>query len=438
MKSVHRERGKDLGLLELIAIALGGMVGGGIFTVLGISVAMIGNLTPVAIFIGGLIAALAAYSYVKLALYYKDEGATYSFYKFTYPDSKFAASVIGWFVIFGYISTLALYAYTFAAYAISTTINADNILLRKALAITVIAVFAIINIVSVKGMGKIEDLMVYTKLIILAFISIVLINNGQTDLHSFIQSFEIDAQQSSVVAVLIVASITFVAYEGFQLVIHAANEMKSPEKNIPRAIYSAIVLAILIYVIIAIGALFAIPLDDIIENQEYALAAGAGQILGELGTKLVIFGAVLATSSAISATLFGSSRLMAVIAKDGYFPKMLSKRKNSIPVGAIITMAMISAALIIIGGLQLILEFGSITFLLVSLLMSIANFKIRNKTQSSLLLTLMSIIGLAMGTVLILYYELQNKPQQMIAIMILYAALALFAWLYSKSNTELD
>ena len=84
--TVHRKRGKSLGLLELIAIALGGMVGGGIFTILGISVAMIGNLTPIAIIIGGLIASLAAYSYVKLGLYYRDEGATYSFFKKTYPN----------------------------------------------------------------------------------------------------------------------------------------------------------------------------------------------------------------------------------------------------------------------------------------------------------------------------------------------------------------
>lgn len=62
----HRKRNKSLGLVELIAIALGGMVGGGIFTVLGVSVAMIGDLTPVAIAIGGLIAALAAYAYVIL------------------------------------------------------------------------------------------------------------------------------------------------------------------------------------------------------------------------------------------------------------------------------------------------------------------------------------------------------------------------------------
>ena len=118
--SIHRKRSKTLGLPELIAIALGGMVGGGIFTVLGISVAMIGVYTPVAIVLGGLIAALAAYSYIKLGVYYKDEGASYAFYKKTFPDFPFAASLIGWWVIFGYISTLALYAYTFSSYAISS------------------------------------------------------------------------------------------------------------------------------------------------------------------------------------------------------------------------------------------------------------------------------------------------------------------------------
>jgi len=75
--SCCRPREKALGVPELVAIALGGMVGGGIFTILGISVAMIGVYTPVAIALGGVIAALAAYSYIQLGVYYKDEGATY-------------------------------------------------------------------------------------------------------------------------------------------------------------------------------------------------------------------------------------------------------------------------------------------------------------------------------------------------------------------------
>lgn len=432
----HRNRNKKLGLAELIAIALGGMVGGGIFTILGISVSMIGNLTPIAIIIGGLIAALAAYSYVKLGLYYRDEGATYSFYKRTYPNSRFSASAIGWFIIFGYISTLALYAYTFSSYAISSSDFADNVWIRKAIAIGVIGIFTLINIWSVNGMGKIEDLMVYTKLIILTIISFVLMQHGTTDFETFIDNLALDTKNSSLFSILIVASITFVAYEGFQLVINAVNEMTKPEKNIPRAIYSAIALAILIYVIISIGALFAIPTEDIVKNKEYALAAGAGEILGDLGTYLVIIGALLASSSAISGTVFGSSRQLSVIAKDGYFPNWLSIRKNNSPQNAIIGMAVMASLLILIGGLELILEFGSITFLLVSLLMAVANYKIRTKTNSSKLLTILSIIGLGSGGILILYYEFTTKWEQMIAIIVLYILLGIGAWFYSKKEEK--
>ncbi|MDY7396877.1 APC family permease [Aureibaculum sp. 2210JD6-5] len=434
----HRKRNKSLGLAELIAIALGGMVGGGIFTILGVSVSLIGNLTPIAIIIGGLIASLAAYSYVKLGLFYRDEGATYSFFKRTYPKSNFSASAIGWFIIFGYISTLSLYAYTFSSYAISSTDFANNIWIRKGVAIGIIGVFTLINIWSVNGMGKIEDLMVYTKLIVLTIISVVLMTHGTTDFGSFVENMTLDLENSSAFSILIVASLTFVAYEGFQLVINAVGEMTNPEKNIPRAVYSAIALAIIIYVVISMGALFAIPNEEIIKNKEFALASGAGNVLGKLGTNLVILGAILATSSAISGTVFGSSRQMSVIAKDGFFPHILSIRKNNSPQNAIIAMAIISSILILIGGLELILEFGSVTFLLVSLLMAIANFKIRGKTNSSTFLTVLSIIGLCIGGVLILYYEFTNNWQQMLAIVILYILLALGAWKFSsdKKNTH--
>lgn len=434
--TIHRKRNKNLGLAELIAIALGGMVGGGIFTILGISVAMIGNLTPIAIIIGGLIASLAAYSYVKLGLYYRDEGATYSFYKLTYPKSHFSASVVGWFIIFGYISTLALYAYTFASYAISSTEFADNIWIRKAIAIGVIGIFTLVNIWSVNGMGKIEDLMVYTKLVVLTIISVILMQHGSSDFGTFIKNMALDAEKSSLFSVLIVASLTFVAFEGFQLVINAVNEMTNPQKNIPRAIYSAIILAILIYVVIAMGALMAIPTEEIIKNKEYALAAGAGNILGSLGTNLVILGAILATSSAISGTVFGSSRQMSIIAEDGYFPNWLAIRKNNSPKNAIIAMAILASILIVIGGLQLILEFGSITFLLVSLLMAIANYKIRDKTNSSKILTAFSIFGLGIGGMLILYYEFTNKWQQMVYILLLYVVLAFGSWIYSNKRRK--
>ena len=428
--SFHRAREKTLGVPELIAIALGGMVGGGIFTILGISVSMIGAYTPLAIIIGGFIALLASYSYIKLGVYYKDEGATYSFYKRTFTESHFAASLIGWCVIFGYISTLALYAYTFSSYAISNFDFADNEWIRKLVAGLVILTFTLINLWSVKGMGKIEDLMVYSKLIILVVISFVLINNSQTTLPELLHN----EQNTSILSILIVASLTFVAYEGFQLVINAVNEMEHPEVNIPKSIYSAIFLAILIYVVISVGAILAIPFKEIIDNQEYALAAGANHTLGHWGTDLVIIGALLATSSAISGTLFGASRQMAVIAEDGYFPTILAKRSGQIPSAAIIGMSTLAFLLILAGSLRVILEFGSITFLVVSLLMTYANYKIRHLTNSSLFITLLSITGLFLGTSLIIYYEFKHQPQQLIFIAGIYTLLTLGAWFYSIKN----
>jgi amino acid transporter len=430
--SVHRKRNKTLGVPELIAIALGGMVGGGIFTILGISVSMIGVYTPLAIIIGGIMASLAAYSYVKLGIYYKDEGATYSFYKKTFPESKFAASLIGWWIIFGYISTLALYAYTFASYAISGFDFTEGEWIRKLVAGVIILIFTLINIWSVKGMGKIEDIMVYTKLVILAIISFVLINNSQTSIPVLLK----DNSDTTLLTILIVSSITFVAYEGFQLVINAVNEMEIPEKNIPKAIYSAIFLAIIIYVVISLGAILAIPFEEIIQNKEYALAAGANDILGHWGTDLVILGALLATSSAISGTVFGASRQMAVIAKDGYFPKFLSKKVNHIPIYAVLTMSTLAFILVLAGGLELILEFGSVTFLLVSVLMAYANYRIRDLTNSSSVLTIFAIFGLLSGTLLIFYYEFSNQLQQMLFIGGIYIILTVGSWLYSRAKAH--
>jgi amino acid transporter len=432
----HRNRNKQLGFFELVAIALGGMVGGGIFTILGISVARVGNLTPLAIIIGGCIAMLAAYSYVKLGLYYKDEGATYSFFKRTYENSHFLSAIIGWFVIFGYISTLALYAYTFSSYAISGTSFSGDPIYRKSVALAILALFTGINIASVNGMGKLEDLMVYTKLVILIAISYVLMAHGTTNFGTFMDQMAADAEKASIFNILIVSAITFVAYEGFQLVINAVKEMTNPDKNIPRAIYTALAIAVLIYVVISMGALYAIPVENIIKNKEYALAAGAGDALGSLGRNLVILGALLATSSAISGTVFGSSRQLAVIANDGYFPGLLGRKTRKIPVNALLAMALAAAGLILAGGLEVILEFGSITFLVVSLLMALANYKIRSKTKSSRWFTMLAILGLSAGGMLILYYEFSTKWHEMLYILGLYALLTIGAFLFARRKSR--
>lgn len=426
---IHRKREKSLGLLELVAIALGGMVGGGIFTILGISVSMIGVYTPIAMIIGGVIAGFAAYSYIKLGVYYKEEGESYSFIKRTFDSHPFASALIGWWVIFGYISTLALYAFTFSAYIIGD--YSDNYFLKVCAAGAILLFFTIVNIWSVKGMGKIEDIMVYSKLIILSIISFVLINNSNTSIPTLIEN----QKDIELFSILIVASLTFVAYEGFQLVITAVNEMENPAKNIRRAIYISIATATLIYVVIAFGAILAISFEDIIANKEYALASGANKILGNIGNDLVVFGALLATSSAISSTIFGASRQMSIISSDGLMPSFLGFRNSkNIPRNAIITMAFLAFVLVCTGSLKLILEFGSITFLMVCLIVTIANFKIKKSTNSSTYVLIGAVTVLSISLFLILYYEMTHDIYQIYFILVLYFLLTIGAVFYSKKN----
>lgn len=421
---------KPLGRMELIALALGGMIGGGIFSILGVAVDIVGAAAPLAILLGGALALFAAYSYIKLAVYYKDEGATYSFFKRTFPQNMFAISAIGWLVSFGYISTLALYAFTFSSYLASALPFENHPWVQTFIAAGILLIFSIINIMSVKGMGKIEDVLVFTKVAILLVISGIFIGTG--DLKNLAPALNGDF---SIFSMAIVASITFVAFEGFQLVIHAYNETENPDKNVPFAIYGALAATIFIYFILSIGALSSIPEELIIRDKEFALAAGAKNILGRSGQFVIIFGALLATSSAISGTLFGASRLMAVIANDGFLPEFLAKRRlQHIPVYSIIVMSSLAFLLIMSGGLQLILELGSITFIIVSLLMAIANYKIRHKTKTHASVAIISILGLSIGLISLLYYESKTEITNLIFIFCVYLVILFFAFLYGRFN----
>lgn len=194
--------------------------------------------------------------------------------------------------------------------------------------------------------------------------------------------------------------------------------------------------ATLIYVLIATGALMALPKSEIIQNREFALAAGAAEAIGNLGRFLVIAGAVLATSSAISGTIFGASRLLAVIAADGFFPARLAhRRRGHIPSYAIVVMTIAALPFIFLGGLEEILEFSSITFIFVSLLMALANFVKRRETRTHPLLALGSMVILGLAAVAIVIYQWQTNRRALAVTVGLYVIAFSAASVFSGRKT---
>ena len=106
---------EKLGLKELIALGVGGMVGGGIFSVLGLSVALSGHAAPIAFALGGLIALLTGFSYIKLGLVFHSDGGSFTYLEHAFRH-KNVSGIGGWLLVTGYIGTLSLYAYTFGVY----------------------------------------------------------------------------------------------------------------------------------------------------------------------------------------------------------------------------------------------------------------------------------------------------------------------------------
>lgn len=112
----HSRRGKALGLPELVAIGVGGMIGGGIFSILGIGAQIAGHGVVAALALGGLVALFAGYSYVRLAATFPTDGASYTYVTRGWPEHPEFGALTGWTVILGYVGTLGLYAFTFGAY----------------------------------------------------------------------------------------------------------------------------------------------------------------------------------------------------------------------------------------------------------------------------------------------------------------------------------
>jgi amino acid transporter len=417
----------EFGLAELIAIGVGGMIGGGIFSVLGLAVTVSGRAAPLAFGVGALVAAMAAYSYIRLALAYRGDGASFTYLERAFPESLWVAGIAGWTVVAGYIGTLGLYAFTFGAYA-SHLIGADQSDgARMALSGFSLVAFLGINLTGARAMGRAEDIAVYVKIALLGIL-------GAVGLFTASPSRLMPVADNGGLSILLGGALIFVAYEGFQLITNAVCETQAPEKNIPRGIYASIFITSVIYVVIAMVAVANLDAEAIQASGEYALAEVARPILGKAGVVLVDVAAILATSSAINATVFGASRLAYEIATDNLAPRALSSRTRAgVPALAAIVITVLALVLTVMGGLELIASFSSMTFLLVSIAVCVANFRLRKVTKTALTPIIFGIALMASTVILLVRYLLDGHGRTLGFIGAAYAVIALAFWFFQRT-----
>lgn len=410
------EQKLELGLKELIAIGVGGMIGGGIFSVMGLAVEITGNATPIAFLLGGLLALIMGYSYVKLAVAFHNDGASFTYLEYAFSEHKFIGAITGWIVIIGYIGTMALYAFTFGAYATELLGETDGTV-RQMLSVGIVLFFMMINLIGTKTLGKTEDIIVYGKIILLGILAFAGLQTIET--QKITPLFD-----HGVLSVFMAAALVFVAFEGFQLITNGVCETKNPKQNIARGIYGSILVVTVIYVVLSLVAVGSLSQEELVSAKEYALAVAAEPSMGNAGRVLVSIAALLATASAINATMFGASRMMAEMATEHEMPKAFSFRNTqTVPWVAVVALGILTLFFTYFGGLELIASFSSLTFLLVSLAVNLANYKLRDKTNSNPYYIILGTLLVLFTIGTLLFYLISHLPQELLWIITIYAVI---------------
>jgi len=395
----------SMGFLAVVAIGIGGMVGGGIFAVLGLAVQLAHGGTPVAFLLAGIVALLTAYSYTRLSVTFPSQGGTVEFLNqgFGVGVPTGALNILLWI---SYVVMLALYAHAFGSYGASLLPGGGGPVARHLLITASIVLLTLLNAVGSKAVGSAEEWIVGLKLtILLLFVGVGLWGG---DWHRAAPSTWSGAPELVAGGMII-----FLAYEGFELIANAAGDVREPRRTLPRAYFSAVLFVIALYVLVSAVTVINLPVDSIVAAKDYALAEAARPFLGATGFTLIALAAVLSTGSAINATLYGAARVSYVIAKDGELPELLERKVWRRPLEGLLLTAGASALMANLFELGSISMMGSAGFLIVFAAVNAANFRLRERTGSSAWLSALGALACVLALAALVWQRLRVAPAEL-------------------------
>ncbi|AGK61037.1 cationic amino acid:proton symporter, ABT family [Archaeoglobus sulfaticallidus PM70-1] len=317
---------KDLGFFDITMIGIAGMIGAGVFALTGIAAGISGPALIIAFFFNGLIATITALAYAELGSSMPQAGGGYVWIKESFPQS--AGFIAGWIDWFAHSVACALYAVTFGAFvAVILEGYMPFILVSKVSSFLAVTLFAYVNYIGVKESGKVGGIITLTKVVILLVFTIFGVYRTFSN-PEWVLRFT-PFMPNGMQGVLAAMGLTYIAFEGYEIIVQSGEEVKNPEKNIPRAVLVSLWVATLIYILVAVSVLGGIDSDRpswmyLGELGELGLIKTAGSIM-PFGFAILLFAGLVSTTSAMNATIYSSSRVAFAMARDSFLPRALSE-----------------------------------------------------------------------------------------------------------------
>lgn len=394
-----------IGFWPVVAIGVGGMVGGGIFAVLGLAVQLARGGTPVAFALAGVVALLTTYSYAKLSVAYPSRGGTVTFLNSTFGAGRLTGTlnVLLWL---SYIVMLSLYAFAFGSYGATFFPAAWQPIAKHGLITLVIVTISALNLLSAQVIGRAEKWIVGLKVaILLLFVGVGLAGIEVTRIAP--------GSWSPPVQLVAGGMIIFVAYEGFELIANTAQDVRNVAKTLPRAYYAAVGFVIAVYVLVSLATVGHLPVARIVAAKDYALAEAAQPFLGHAGFTMIAIAAMLSTASAINATLYGTVRLSGCIARAGELPQLLERDVWGQPISGLLISAGSTVIAANVFDLTSIATLGSAGFLLIFAAVNVANASHARSTNRRGWISASGAIACMAALVALVWQTAQTSPAKL-------------------------
>jgi amino acid transporter len=382
--TMARNAGQEkLTLFDAVGMAIGAMVGGGIFAVLGQAVKLSGNAAFLSFGLAGVLALITGRSYSRLTLDFDEPGGSFLFLE------RLAGPAVGgtmsWLLILGYVFAISLYAYTFGAYG-SRLVGLGEAA-HPYMGASIVAVLTVLNLQGVRESGIAEDILVYAKVAILLVVAVV-------GLFALKSAEALPVFEHSTGSLVSAAALIFVAYEGFELLTDDYADIENHHVNLPRAMSIAIPVVIGIYILVAFVTTGTLT-DSVIQGEsETVLAQVAMPVLGKAGLVAVMIAAVFSTASAINATIFATGRLANRVARDHQLPPLLVRwQRGGVPVVFVLVTAAGAVAVQFAGSLHTIAGFASVVFLFVFGVVNLCAVIHRSYRGLGLIVPLLGVVG---------------------------------------------
>jgi amino acid transporter len=380
---------RSLNLLDVVMIGIAAMIGGAIFVLTGPAIGLAGSAVILAFIINAAITLFTAMGYAELGSALPEAGGGYLWVREGLPRPN--AFISGWMAWLAHIVAGSLYSVGFGSFFVSflqmaNILTVDSLFglvpLDKLIAVASITLFAIVNVKGTSETGKIGT--VVTMIQLVAIISVILAGLWSMSSNPNWQSNFADFMPMGLGGLVSAMGLTFIAFEGYEVIVQSGEEVKNPKRNIPRAIFISLALVIIMYCLVAFVSIGAIFPDTgpawqfIGQNGDLGISKAA-ELFMPYGGFIVLIGGLVSTLAALNATTFSSARVAFAMGRHYNLPHKLSEihPKFNTPSISVMLSSIIMAVMAYTLPLESIAQASGVIFLLLFAQVNVAVISIR-------------------------------------------------------------